>query len=316
MRIARDVRETGGFAPSALTIGNFDGVHYGHQKLIHEVITAARERGLSPTALTFDPHPACVVAPERAPRLLTTLAERCRLLQELGVEQVLILSFTREIARLSPEEFVRQIVAGALTAKLVLVGENFRFGHKQAGNTEILEELGRSYGYETRIVAAVKWRNRVVSSSNVRRLIEDGNVALACRCLSRPYMIDGEVVAGHGIGSKQTVPTLNLRTTAEILPRPGVYITRTRTGKRWDSITNVGHRPTFGGDPELSIETFLLDPLVGAAPTHIGVEFLSRIRDERKFESPEALKAQIMLDVHRAQAFHRRSKRWVAAESV
>jgi riboflavin kinase/FMN adenylyltransferase len=313
MRIARSVAEASGFGPSAVTIGNFDGVHIGHQHLFREVIRIARERDLRATVLTFDPHPSCVVAPERAPRLLTTHDERCELLRNLGIDQVLILPFTTDTARLSPEEFVRQIVAGVLRAKAVLVGDNFRFGHKQAGNTQVLSELGAQYGYETLIISSVEHRGRLVSSSEVRRLVDCGEVSLACRFLGRPYAISGDVVHGHGIGSKQTVPTLNLRWTAEVLPRAGVYITRTQNGRRWNSITNVGHRPTFGGDSELSIETFLLDPLEGPPPDRIQIEFLRRVRDERKFENPEALKAQILKDVGRAQAFFRRSKRWIRA---
>jgi riboflavin kinase/FMN adenylyltransferase len=311
MRVARTIVEASDFEPSAVTIGNFDGVHAGHQHLFREVVRIAQERGLRATVLTFDPHPSSVVAPERMPRLLTTHEERCELLRDIGIDQVLILPFTIETARLSPEEFVQRILVDVLHAKAVLVGDNFRFGHKQAGNTKTLSELGEKYGYQTRVVEAIKFRGRVVSSSEIRRLIECGDVARACRCLGRPFAISGDVVSGHGVGAKQTVPTLNLRWSAELLPRPGVYITRTRNGRVWNSITNVGHRPTFGGGQEMSIETFLLDLLEGPAPAHISVEFLRRVRDERKFETPEALKAQILKDVGRAQAFFRRSKRWI-----
>ena len=313
VRVARTAEEAIGFGPSAITIGNFDGVHAGHQRLFQELADLARDRGLRPTVLTFDPHPACVVAPDRVPRLLTTPEERVELMRRYGIEQVLILPFTMEIARLSPEEFVQRIVARTLGAKIVLVGENFRFGHKQSGDTHILAELGRSHGYETRVVGAVKCRGRVVSSSEVRRLIEEGNVALACRLLDRPYSVSGKVVHGRGVGSKQTVPTLNLRTGAKVLPRAGVYVTRTHDGSHWDSVTNVGYRPTFGGDRELGIETFLLDPLEGDAPKHIRVEFLYRLRDERKFENAAALKTQILRDVARARTFFRRRKRWSPA---
>ncbi len=312
IRIERSLEEAAGFGPSALTIGNFDGVHAGHRHLFREVVAAARERGAKPTVLTFDPHPARVVAPDRAPRLLNAPDERCALMEGQGIEQALILPFTKEVANLTPEEFVERIVVGALGARVVLVGENFRFGNKQAGDTHVLAELGRRFGYETRIVGAVKCRGRVVSSSEVRRLIDAGDVALACRLLDRPYSLAGDVVPGHGVGSKQTVPTLNLATNSEVLPRNGVYITRTRDldgSHRWNSITNIGYRPTFGGDA-LSIETFLLEPLEGASPARIRVEFLRRVRDERKFESPEALKAQILRDVGRALAFFRRLARW------
>ena len=291
---------------SVVTIGNFDGVHAGHRQLLRRVMELAQEHNLRPAVLTFDPHPTRVVAPERAPRLLTTVEERVALIREQGVQEVVVLPFTAEIARLSPEEFVERIVAGELHARIVMVGDNFRFGHKQSGNINTLSELGSRFGYETHVVDAVCRRGRVVSSSEIRRLIEEGNVAMACRLLERPYSLAGDVVSGHGIGSKQTVPTLNLSTPAEVIPANGVYITRTRdveTGDRWNSITNVGNRPTFGGDG-LSIETFLLSS--GLTPGRISVEFLRRVRKERKFESAEALKQQILHDVSRAQTFFRR----------
>ena len=307
VRIARSLAEAADFRPSALTIGNFDGAHAGHRYLFRQTVEAAQEQGLRSTALTFDPHPACLVAPERAPRLLSKPEERCALMGEEGIEQVLILPFTAGVAGMTPEEFVSRIVADGLGARVVLVGDNFRFGHNQAGDTRSLAELGERYGYQTRIVSVVKRRGRIVSSGEVRRLIEAGRVALACRLLERPYALSGDVIPGHGVGSKQTVPTLNLRTQAEVLPGGGVYITRTHEldgARRWNSISNVGYRPTFGGK-ELSIETFVLDKLE-APPERIRVEFLHRVRAERKFESPEALKAQILRDVRRAQAYFRR----------
>jgi len=306
MRIARDIDQTTGFAPSAVIIGNFDGVHVGHQHLCEQVATLAQERGLRPTVLTFDPHPACIVAPDRAPRLLTTPEERVALMGQHGIEQALILPFTRAIAEMSPEDFVHTVMVKALGAKLVLVGENFRFGRRQAGNTELLVAMGKTEGFETRVVDAVSCRGRVVSSSTVRKLIDEGNVSLAWRLLNRTYSLSGEVVRGHGIGAKQTVPTLNLRTTAQVLPARGVYLTRTSNGRTWNSITNIGNRPTFGDSDPLSIETFLLDPLEGEAPERIRVEFLKRVRDERKFESPADLKTQILRDVGIAQKFFRR----------
>jgi riboflavin kinase / FMN adenylyltransferase len=304
MLIARDIEDAARFGPTAVTIGNFDGVHLGHQHLCGELASAARERGLRACVLTFDPHPACVVAPDRAPRLMMTPEERIELMGRYGIECALVLPFTREVAAMSPEDFVRRIVVGALGARLVVVGDNFRFGHKQAGDTELLKRLGERDGFETRIAGAIQCRGRVVSSSAVRQLIDDGDVSLAWRFLNRPYAISGDVVRGHGIGSKQTVPTLNLRTGSQVLPARGVYLTR--TSDRWNSITNIGVRPTFGGEGELSIETFLLDPFDGAAPERIRIEFLKRVRDERKFENADALKAQIMHDVARARAFFRR----------
>lgn len=313
MKIARSLPGGAGFGPSAVTIGNFDGTHIAHRQLLRGVAEAARERGLHATVLTFDPHPATIVAPERPLRLLSTHAERCTLMQREGIEQVLILPFTFEVARMTPEEFVGQVLVSTLGARIVLVGENFRFGHKQAGNTRILAELGERFGFETQVMGAVTRRGRTVSSSEVRRAVESGNMALAARLLDRCYALEGEVIAGHGIGAKQLVPTLNLRTPAEVIPCTGVYITRTgdldRAERWWDSLTNVGYRPTFGGR-DLSIETFLLSAFEEPAPARIRVEFLHRLREERKFETPEALKTQILRDVGRARAFFRRTRKW------
>ena len=307
--IAHSLAEARGFKPCALTIGNFDGVHFAHRCLLRAAREAAISAGLRPAVLMFDPHPACVVAPERAPRLLTSLEERCALIAEEGIEHVLIQPFAAELARLTPEEFAREFLRDGLGARTVVVGENFRFGCKQAGDTKTLQELGERLGFEVRLLKTVSWRGRRVSSGEVRKLVMAGDVSTAARLLQRPHAISGDIVHGHGIGSKQTVPTLNLSTDAQVIPARGVYITRTselKGSRVWNSITNIGYRPTFGGDDTLSIETFLLDPLVGATPAKIRLEFLRRVREERKFESPEALKAQILRDVSRAKTYFRR----------
>ena len=301
------------FGPSALTIGNFDGVHYGHRQILRRLVALAQQRNWKASVLTFDPHPTCVVAPERAPRLLTTPDRRVELMREEGVEQILILPFTREISRWTPEEFVRQLLVARLGARAILVGANFRFGNRQSGNVAVLADLGRRLGFETEAIPPVSCRGRVVSSTVIREAIVAGRVALAARLLQHAYGLEGEVVKGHGVGSQQTVPTLNLATRAEVLPARGVYLTRTadRDGRRtWNSISNVGYRPTFSAAHELSIETFLLDSLEGAAPHRIRVEFLCRVRDERQFPSSEALKEQILKDVRVAQAYFRRVASW------
>jgi|SRR5580704_505229 riboflavin kinase/FMN adenylyltransferase len=309
--IYRSLAETpASFGPCAITIGNFDGVHGGHRKILRRVAALAREEGWKGAALTFDPHPAKLLAPSNAPRLLTTLEQRTRIMLEQGIDQILILPFTLEVAALSPEEFVREILVDKLGVRAVLVGANFRFGKRAAGDAATLEQLGERYSFETDILAPVIWRKRVISSSEIRRLIEAGDVSTACRMLGRPPSLVGAVVRGEGIGSKQTVPTLNLDTNAEIVPATGVYVTRTRDTagnhqREWPSITNIGYRPTFNGQHR-TIETYLLSPLDGTPPDEISVEFLRRVRDERKFESPEALKAQILRDVGRAQTYFRR----------
>jgi riboflavin kinase/FMN adenylyltransferase len=303
------------FGPSALTIGNFDGVHAGHRRIFRRVRELAAANGWKPSVLTFDPHPTRVVAPQRPPRLMTSCDERAALMAEEGIEQVLILPFDARISQLSPEQFVQEILVGRLGVRAVAVGDNFRFGHKQAGNIPVLRELGERFGFTTEVISAVTVRGVAVSSSVLRRLVEAGNVTRAARLLGRPYSLTGEVVPGHGVGHKQTVPTLNLRPSAEVLPQTGVYITCTDDldgSRRWQSVTNVGYRPTFGGTEGVKVETFLLEPMGGAPPQRIRVSFLWRLRDERKFETPEALKMQILRDVARAQAYFRRCRRAAA----
>ncbi len=338
MRIFRSLDEArASFAPSAVTIGNFDGVHAAHHALMRRVVELARECGARPSALTFSPHPTEVVAPERAPLLLTSPAERCALMARDGVEQVLILPFDAHVSSLDPEAFFREILVDALGARGVVVGDNFLFGSKQRGDVRTLRALGDRFGVKIGIVAAVKWRDVPISSSEIRRLLAVGDVGKAARLLARPFAVSGGVVAGEGRGRRETVPTLNLAIPSLTLdhaavPANGVYVTRTfeeqhledaflcppdpgdallcpparPPARSWHSVTNVGFRPTFGGR-HLTIETFLLDPLVGIPPARIRVEFLRRIRDERAFPSAEELRAQIMRDVKRAQSFFRRT---------
>lgn len=308
-------------APSVLTIGNFDGVHIGHCVLFQRVIETARRVQCSPSALTFDPHPTRVVAPARAPKLLTTPEQRIQLIANAGIEQIFLLPFDTGFAQLTAEQFVREILVDSLKARAVIIGDNFRFGHRQTGDTNLLHQLGKDLGFTVDVVPAIAFRGQSVSSTAVRQALQQGDVSRATRLLARPYRLEGVVVSGHGIGRKQTVPTLNLQTTAEVLPANGVYVTRTIEAggdeRAWQSITNVGTRPTFDNSPSLTIETFLLEPLNGPDPSNIAVEFLHRIRDEKKFESPDMLKQQILHDVERAKVFHRRTSRLgVTAETV
>ncbi len=310
MRIYRSLAEIpADFGPCALTIGNFDGVHYGHRLILRRVREVAAAHGWKASVLTFHPHPTRVVAPERSPLLMTTPDERVALMAQEGLEQALILPFTAELAQLEPEEFVRQILVDRLGARAVLVGDNFRFGRRQAGTVAVLRALGGQHGFDTQVVPAVMCRGRVVSSSAVRELVGEGRVSLAARLLLRPYSVEGEVVSGRGVGSRQTVPTLNLATAAELIPAGGVYVTRTRDldePRDWTSVTNIGYRPTFGASDQLTIETFLLDPLEGETPRRIRIDFLRRLREERKFDTPEALRSQILKDVRAAVTYFRR----------
>lgn len=314
MTIYRSLAEVpADFGPSALTIGNFDGVHAGHRRILRRVREVAEQHGWKPSVLTFNPHPTRIVAPERTPRLMTSPDRRAELMQEEGIRQILILPFTEELAHLSPEDFVRRLLVERLGVRAVLVGDNFCFGYRQSGNAKVLAELGRRLGFETEVVHAVAWRGRVVSSSGIRRMIEAGRVSLAARLLQHPYALEGEVVNGRGVGSVKTVPTLNLASTSEEIPAAGVYVTRTTdldAARAWNSVTNIGYRPTFGASGQLSIETFLLQGLGGGTPRHIRVEFLWRLRDERKFDDAASLKAQILKDTRTAQVYFRRVEAW------
>jgi riboflavin kinase/FMN adenylyltransferase len=317
MRVFRSLDEVPpDFGPSALTIGNFDGVHAAHRSILRRVTEVAAARGLKASALTFNPHPSKVVAPTRAPRLMSSVEQRCALMQEEGIQQVLIMPFDMQVASLTPEQFVAQVLVQKLGVRAMVLGHDFCFGYKKSGTVQVLQELGLKYGFTTEEVKAVTVRGRLVSSTALRQLIEDGRVAQAARMLRRPYALEGTVVAGHGVGSKQTVPTLNLATQTEVLPSVGVYVTRTLEldgsggGRVWPSVTNVGYRPTFGADHEISIETFLLAPLTAETPKNIRVEFLWRVRAERKFPDAQSLKQQILHDAGVAQAYFRRVKKW------
>ena len=288
-----------------VSVGNFDGVHAGHRQLLKRNLELSQQHGWKPSVLTFDPHPTKVVAPHRAPRLLTSIEQRLSLIATERIEQAFVLPFDAMFSQQSPQDFIQHVLVDSLGARAVLVGDNFHFGYKQSGTTETLRAAG---SFLTEIVPAVTVRGRLVSSTEIRTLIEAGNVSLAARLLLRPYALEGDVVSGFGIGSKQTVPTLNLATSAEIIPGRGVYITRTHddeSDRAWPSITNIGMRPTFDGDAQ-TIETYLLEPLTGESPRRIQVDFLRWVREERRFDSAEALRSQILSDVRRAQAYHRR----------
>ena len=299
------------FGPCVLAIGNFDGVHAGHRQILRRVAVIASERELVPAVLTFDPHPARVLAPDRAPKLISTVSQRLRRMESEGIAAAMLLPFSLELAGLSPEEFVRTVLVETLRARVVIVGEDFRFGNKQAGDIAALRAFGRQYGFEVESAGVILLRGDRISSTAIRKLVTAGEVSRASRMLGAPFALEGSVVKGHGIGSKQTVPTLNLAPENELLPAVGVYVTRTRdldSVRTWRSITNVGYRPTFDGH-ELSCETFLLDPFDGHTPRRIEVSFLKFVRDERKFDTTELLRAQILKDVKFAQRLHGRIDR-------
>ncbi len=297
---------------SVLAIGNFDGIHLGHQAILRATVERARALHAVSTVLTFDPSPRKVLRPESAPLRLSTIAQRLEWFNALGIEAAVIMPFTLELSRLSPEEFVEQILVRDLHVKTVLVGENFHFGHKQAGNVKLLQELGAKNGFAVVVIPPVQYHGEIVSSTIIRREVAEGDVSHAGRLLGRPFALTGQVVPGTGTGRKFTFPTLNLAPEQELLPARGVYITRTVfEGENCShrSVTNIGVRPTFNGS-SLSVETHLLDFQPETTPKRIEVRFWERLREEKKFNGPAELRAQIAQDIGAANRFFNRLRRY------
>ena len=290
-------------ARAVLTIGNFDGVHLGHQRIVQGVVDGARRDNCIAAALTFWPHPPRIVRPEIAPPLIETLAQRLDHLRTLGLDAILVLPFDHAVASLAPEDFVRRILVDTMHTRAVRVGENFRFGHRQAGNVQTLAALGRTLGFDLDCVSPVIIRGVIVSSSAIRAAISNGHMMHAARLLGRPFSLAGEVYTGTGAGRRFVFPTLNLATEQELLPARGVYATETIVrGRVFRSATNVGVRPTFDGS-KLSIESHLFDFSDEITSGPMEVRFWRRLRDEKKFSGPEALRAQIQHDIAQARSF-------------
>jgi phosphoribosyl 1,2-cyclic phosphate phosphodiesterase len=297
---------------SILAIGNFDGIHLGHQAILRAAVQRAAKTKDVPTALTFDPSPRKILRPESAPPRVSTNQQRMDWFGIVGLEAAVVLPFTLDLARLSPEEFVEQILVRGLHVRAVLVGENFRFGHKQAGDVALLRQLGARYGFAVEIIPPVAFDREVVSSTAIRREIAAGNVTHAARLLGRPFALTGEIVRGTGTGRRFTFPTLNLKPEQELLPAGGVYVTRTLLEgetKSRRSVTNVGMRPTFNG-ASLSVETHLLDFSGEVTAKRMEVRFWKRLRDEKKFAGPEELRSQIARDSATANKFFTRLRRF------
>jgi riboflavin kinase/FMN adenylyltransferase len=298
------------FGSAIVSIGNFDGLHRAHRHVLAEIVARARAANAKSLAVTFEPHPIRILRPDNNLKLLTPTAEKLRLLATTGIDAVLVLPFTRDLSLMTPHQFAHEILKKRLHAREVHEGYNFHFGHKASGNIETLRALGREMGFEVHSYPEMRLRGETVSSSHIRKLIGEGRVSRARHLLARPFNILSTPGRGRGYGSKYTVPTINLSRYDELVPHDGVYITRTRVGQEcFDSVTNIGNRPTFGAD-SFAIETHLLNfhPLELSAETEIELHFLDRLRDEIKFPSVEALKEQIGRDVRKAQKYLGRLK--------
>jgi riboflavin kinase/FMN adenylyltransferase len=289
---------------SAITIGTFDGVHLGHRALIARTVAEARERGLTPVVLTWDRHPAMTLRPEVAPPMLSSPERKIELLRETGAEVVAVLPFDVPLSQRPPESFVEDVLVKGLGARLVLVGQGWRFGKGRAGSVELLEELGRGFGFEARGVSLEEVGGEAASSSRVRKAVTSGDLVLAERLLGRPFDLDGAVEHGDSRGAGLGYPTANVAIDPAIASPPvGVYAGRARVAPSWfAAATNVGVNPTFGGQGPPRIETYLLGFDGDLYGQTLRVEFWERLRDEKRFDSVDDLVAQMGRDVAATEA--------------
>jgi riboflavin kinase/FMN adenylyltransferase len=310
MQIFRELAEVPlNFGPTIATIGNFDGVHRGHQWVIAEVVARARSLRIKSIAITFDPHPARIIRPESSQPLITPLAEKLELLAATGIDAVLVLPFTTELSRTSARTFATDVLQQALHVTELHEGENFRFGYQAEAGIDSLETLGRELGFSVRVYSPQTIRGQAISSSSIRQLITAGDVSPVRALLARPFAIIGTPASGRGYGTRYTVPTINLAPYAELLPANGVYITSLtigagETSETFDAVTNVGNRPTFGAD-SFTVESHLLNfhPIALDEHTPLTLTFLHRLRPEIRWPNPEALREQIGRDVTKAKRY-------------
>lgn len=292
--------------PTVLTLGVFDGLHLGHQRIMETVVERARAVDAVPTAITFDPHPRAVLHPESSPPLLQTLDKRLANLEVLGIEQAIVIQFDHDFSRQPAEDFISEIIHDRLHAKEVHLGKDFAFGRNRGGNIALLKKMSSELEFVAEEVPEVRLRGHRISSSKIRNLLSEGRVNLVRRMLDRPYGVEGVIERGARRGHTIGFPTANLRPHNRVIPKFGVYATATLVDGAWRrSITNIGVRPTIESDADPSIETYLFDFDGDLYGDVLRVRFLHRIRDERKFNGIDELKSQIERDSDRALNYFR-----------
>jgi riboflavin kinase/FMN adenylyltransferase len=311
MQVFRELEEVPEhLGPTVVSVGNFDGVHVAHQAVVRRMAERAHAIGGKAVAVTFEPHPLRILRPDVAPRLLTPLPVKLQLLEKTGVDATLVLPFSRDLSLMTAHDFAKEVLVNALHAREVHEGYNFHFGHKAQGNIDTLGGFGKEMGFDVHTYSELLLRGHHVSSTEIRALVAAGRVERARALLGRPFSILSNPGRGRGYGTRYTVPTVNLARYDELVPANGVYITWVRiNGECFDAVTNVGVRPTFGPD-SFAIESHLLNfhEIELLAQTEVELIFLKRLRQERKFESVDALREQIGRDVARAQRFFRTVK--------
>jgi len=302
VRIIDDTQfSRGDFASPTMTIGSYDGLHLGHQKILDQVISRAKSRGGEALVLTFEPHPAQVFSPESKIPLITPYRKKMMLLEQLGVDVTINLPFTKDVYTMSAKEFVEEIVVKKIGPRAVIVGFNFTFGKGRKGNVEDLERLGKIYGIEVHVTPPFRLDNKVVSSTRIRALIMQGNIREANRMLGRHFFILAKVIHGHARGRKLGYPTANLERAEDLYPKAGVYAAYvTVDNETYRGAVNIGTKPTFG-DEDFSIETFVFDYKGNLYGKELTVSFVDRLRDEQRFPSPEALVQQMEKDIERSK---------------
>ncbi|MBI5286344.1 MAG: bifunctional riboflavin kinase/FAD synthetase [Deltaproteobacteria bacterium] len=302
MNVIRDTRRLKGKMKSPiLTLGNFDGVHLGHQRILKGVKKRAIELGCPSVVYTFEPHPLKVVAPHRSPPLITAFEEKVKLVGAFGIDFLVCARFTKRFADQHPRRFVKEVLADELEVREVWVGHDYAFGRGKRGTVGYLKELGREFGFRVRVIPAYERGGEVVSSSRVRRLIQKGVIKEVIPLLGRPYALEGVVEKGRNRGKALGFPTANMRADRELLPRNGVYaVFVTLGGKVYQGVCNIGVSPTFGRGG-FTIEVYIIDFKGSIYGRRMKVAFVDRIRDEIHFKTPELLAEEIKKDVERAK---------------
>jgi riboflavin kinase/FMN adenylyltransferase len=310
MQVFRDPLTSSDLPRGAVaTIGNFDGVHRGHQKILASVVERARERGRPGIAITFDPHPLKVLHPELAPKMIQTVLQREEMIEALGIDALLLIPFTRDFSLTEPEEFVAGFLAKRLAVSEVLLGSHFAFGRGKRGNLELLKALGAASGFVAEGVGEVFHDDRPISSTRIREAILRGDIASANAMLGRPHALDGVIARGDRMGRKIGYPTINLRPENELVPADGVYFSRVgfqSFGREFDCVTNIGRRPTVYENYETTIESFVLDFSSDVYGERIRLFFYDRVRDEMTFPSMMDLTAQIGRDIEATRTYFAR----------
>ncbi len=307
MRVVRDpLRASDLPREGIVTIGNFDGVHLGHRRILEEVVLRGKEVGRASVAITFDPHPLAVLRPDHAPRQIQTLRQKEEAIEALGIETLLVIPFTRDFSLTEPEDFVRGFLGERLGASEIRLGQHFAFGRGKRGDLALLKRMGPECGFTASGIEEVIYKDEPISSTRIRNSLERGEVADANAMLGREYELDGIVSKGEKVGHKIGYPTINLAPENDFHPADGVYVTRIEIrsfGRRFGGVTNIGTRPTLYEDTKATIETFVFDFSANVYGERVRLFFLERLREERKFPSVEALTEQIARDIEAARAY-------------